>query len=193
VSAPSASQTVGPFFKYALDHPAWADLTADGARGERIRIAGRVLDGDGTPVPDALLEIWQANADGKYAHPADTQDKPADPNFRGFGRACVDDDGRYAFATVRPGSVPAADGTPQAPHVNMSIFARGLLRRVVTRVYFADRDAENARDPLLASIGDPAARRTLVAAREDGAPGEPPTFRFNVVLQGEGETVFLDV
>lgn len=193
MSAPASSQTIGPFFKFALDHPAWSDLTADGAHGERIRIVGRVLDGDGAAVPDALLEIWQANAAGKYAHPEDTQDKPLDPNFRGFGRACVDEEGRFTFATIVPGVVPAADGTPQAPHVNVSIFARGLLRRLVTRIYFGDHAAENAADPLLRSIADPAVRATLIAERETAAAGEPATYRFNIVLQGANETAFLDV
>jgi protocatechuate 3,4-dioxygenase alpha subunit len=194
VSGTSASQTVGPFFKYALDHPTWSDLAADGALGERIRIVGRVLDGDGTPVPDAMLEIWQANAAGKYAHAEDTQDKPLDPNFRGFGRACVDDDGRFAFDTVLPGVVPDATGAPQAPHANLSIFARGLLKRLVTRIYFGDRELENERDPLLRSIDDAAVRASLVASLETpSAAGEPRTYRFNIVLQGANETAFLDV
>jgi protocatechuate 3,4-dioxygenase alpha subunit len=194
VSAPSSSQTVGPFFKYALERPAWSDLTSDGARGERIRIVGRVLDGDGLPVPDALLEIWQANAAGKYAHPADTQDKPLDEHFRGFGRACADDDGRFEFTTVLPGAVPGPNGALQAPHVNLSIFARGLLRRLVTRAYFDDHATENADDPLLSSIADPAVRATLVATRESES-----TYRFDIVLQGGTgatgpiETAFLDV
>ncbi len=169
MSATSPSQTVGPFFKYALDHPTWSDLAADGALGERIRIVGRVLDGDGEPVPDAMLEIWQANAAGKYAHDEDTQDKPLDPNFRGFGRACTDDEGRFAFVTVLPGVVPDATGAPQAPHANLSVFARGL------------------------SIGDDAVRASLVASLEASAAGEPRTYRFNVVLQGANETAFLDV
>ncbi len=194
MSGTSASQTVGPFFKYALDHPTWSDLAADGALGERIRIVGRVLDGDGTPVPDAMLEIWQANAAGKYAHAEDTQDKPIDPNFRGFGRACVDDDGRFAFDTVLPGVVPDATGAPQAPHANLSIFARGLLKRLVTRIYFGDRELENERDPLLRSIDDAAVRASLVASLETpSAAGEPRTYRFNIVLQGANETAFLDV
>jgi len=194
VSVTTASQTVGPFFKYALDHPAWADLTAEGPEGERVRIAGRVLDGDGVPVPDAMLEIWQANAAGKYAHADDTQDRPLDPNFRGFGRACTDDDGRYAFTTIVPGSVPDARGVPQAPHVNVSIFARGLLKRLVTRVYFGDRADANATDPLLQSIADPAVRATLLAAREtDSASNGLPTYTFDIVLQGTNETAFLDV
>jgi len=139
-----------------------------------------------------LLEIWQANAAGKYAHPEDVQDKPLDTNFRGFGRACTDDDGRYAFVTILPGSVPGATGAEQAPHVNVSIFARGLLKRLVTRVYFSDR--ENGQDPLLASIADVDVRATLVARREPARePGELPTYRFNIVLQGANETAFLDV
>jgi protocatechuate 3,4-dioxygenase alpha subunit len=194
VNASSSSQTVGPFFKYALERPAWADLGADGALGARIRIVGRVLDGDGAPVPDALLEIWQANAAGKYAHPADDQDKPIDPNFRGFGRACTDDEGRYAFSTVLPGPVPGPANVSQAPHLNVSIFARGLLCRLVTRIYFGDRDDENARDPLLSSIADADVRATLVATREEADDRAPhPTYRFNIVLQGAGETAFLDV
>jgi protocatechuate 3,4-dioxygenase alpha subunit len=194
VSATTASQTVGPFFKYALEHPAWADLTADGPAGERVRIAGRVLDGDGEPVPDAMLEIWQANAAGKYAHADDTQDRPLDPHFRGFGRACTDDAGHYAFSTIVPGAVPDARGVPQAPHVNVSIFARGLLKRLVTRVYFGDRAEANATDPLLQSIADPAVRATLVATRETvSASNGLPTYTFDIVLQGANETAFLDV
>jgi protocatechuate 3,4-dioxygenase alpha subunit len=193
VSATTASQTVGPFFKYALDHPAWADLTTGGPAGERVRIAGRVLDGDGVPVPDAMLEIWQANAAGKYAHPGDTQDRPLDPNFRGFGRACTDDAGHYAFTTIVPGAVPDARGVPQAPHVNVSIFARGLLKRLVTRVYFGDRADANAADPLLQSIADAVVRATLVAARASAGPEGLPTYTFDIVLQGTNETAFLDV
>ena len=193
MSGTSASQTVGPFFRFALDRPTWSDLTADGPLGERIRLTGRVLDGDGAPVPDALLEIWQANAAGKYAHAADAQPKELDPNFRGFGRACTDDDGRYAFTTIVPGTVPNPSGAPQAPHVNVSVFARGLLKRLVTRVYFGDREAENARDPLLASIADADARASLVARRDPGAGSDLATYRFNVVLQGANETAFLDV
>jgi protocatechuate 3,4-dioxygenase alpha subunit len=180
----TSSQTVGPFFKFALDHPRWNDLTADGAAGERIRIAGRVLDGDGAGVPDALLEIWQAGPSGSYA---------ADPAFRGFGRVGTDDDGRFEFVTVRPGAVPGPAGVAQAPHVALTVFARGLLHHLITRIYFDDRADDNARDPVLTSIADPAARGTLIAAREPSAPGEPALFRFNVILQGERETAFFDV
>jgi protocatechuate 3,4-dioxygenase alpha subunit len=180
----TSSQTVGPFFKFALDHPAWSDLTRDGAAGERIRLIGRVLDGDGIGVPDALLEIWQAGADGSYAR---------DPNFRGFGRASTDDDGRFAFVTVRPGAVPAPGGGLQAPHVAIAVFARGLLHHLITRAYFSDRAAENARDPVLSAIEDAGVRETLVAVRDPETAGEPAAFRFNVVLQGERETAFFDL
>jgi protocatechuate 3,4-dioxygenase alpha subunit len=184
------SQTVGPFFHAALHRAGWNDLTAGGARGERIAIEGRVLDGDGLPCDDALIEIWQANAAGRYAHPEDPQ--PADrldSGFTGFGRALTDANGRYRFVTLRPGRVPGASGALQAPHVNVGIFARGLLRRLCTRIYFAD-EPSNDSDPVLASIADPAARRTLLAARQ---PGPEVLYRFDIVLQGKGETAFFDV
>ncbi len=189
---PTGSQTIGPFFREAMQRPAWSDLTRDGARGEPMRIQGVVLDGDGEPVPDALLELWQPNADGRFAHPDDARDVPLDMRFRGFGRACTDPEGRYWFRTIVPGIVPAADGSQQAPHANLSVFARGLLKRLVTRIYLSDRDAENARDPLLRAIADDAARRSLIAqrAQQDGGIA---IYRFDVVLQGAGETAFLAV
>jgi len=185
---PTPSQTVGPFFHYALDHPKWADLTGGGkAKGQVIRVAGRVLDGEGAALPDVMLELWQANAAGKYAHPEDKQDKPVDPAFRGFGRVSTAKDGSYAFTTIRPGAVPGRGNTLQAPHINVSVFGRGLLKRLCTRIYFADLAKENDADPLLASIEDAAARRTLLATPEGG------NYRFDIVLQGERETAFLDV
>ncbi|MBL8835662.1 MAG: protocatechuate 3,4-dioxygenase subunit alpha [Alphaproteobacteria bacterium] len=189
---PTASQTVGPFFHFGLERPAWADLTGGGkAIGDRIRIEGQVRDGDGAPVQDALLEIWQANAAGKYDHPEDEQEKPVDPGFRGFGRCATDAQGRYAFTTVRPGRVPGRGNTLQAPHVNMTIFARGLLKHLVTRVYFADRSAANESDPVLATIDDPVARRTLLASA-GATEGGVTTYRFDIILQGDGETVFFE-
>jgi protocatechuate 3,4-dioxygenase alpha subunit len=186
---PTASQTVGPFFSFGLERPHWADLTDGGkAAGERIRIEGRVLDGDGAGVPDALLEIWQANAAGKYAQPEDTQDKEVDRHFRGFGRCATKEDGSFAFTTVRPGPVPGRGNALQAPHVTVCIFARGLLRHLYTRLYFEDCAAENEADPLLASIEDKEARRTLIARKEG-----PGTYRFDIRLQGEGETAFFEV
>ena len=125
----TASQTVGPFFSIALSRPAWQNLASAGPEGERIDIEGRVLDGAGAPVPDAVLEIWQADARGRYAHPDDPRSADCDPGFIGFGRASTGADGSYAFATIRPGRCAGADGRLQAPHVALSVFARGLLRR----------------------------------------------------------------
>lgn len=188
---PTASQTVGPFFSIGLTRPELADLTRGGkASGEAIVIEGQVRDGDGAPVPDAVLEIWQANAAGKYAHPEDLQDKPADADFIGFGRAFTDKQGRYRFTTIRPGAVPGRGNALQAPHIALAVFARGLLRHLVTRIYFADLAAANAADPVLSGIGDPAARQSLLARPVDGTA---PAYRFDVVLQGEGETAFFDV
>lgn len=190
------SQTVGPFFKYGLTPGGkydWNDafsnsLITPDASGERIRIEGRVFDGDGTPVPDAMLEIWQADSQGRFADP---KDKRALPNaaFRGFGRCGTDDSGAYAFDTVKPGQVPDADGKPQAPHILLAIFARGMLLHLYTRIYF-DGEAANAADPVLALV--PQDRRaTLVAARSQGNGGT--VYRFDIRLQGDGETVFFDV
>ena len=182
------SQTVGPFFHDALSLPGADTLVTPATRGERIEIVGRVLDGDGQPVPDALVEIWQANAAGRYRHPEDTQDKPIDPAFTGFGRAATGADGSFRFLTIRPGRVPGRGNTLQAPHINVGLFARGLLRRLVTRIYFEDA-AENAEDPVLALVADPIRRATLLARRRDG---DGVGYRFDLVLQGEGETVFFD-
>jgi protocatechuate 3,4-dioxygenase alpha subunit len=188
---PTPSQTVGPFFHLALDRPGWNDLTRDGPAGERITVTGRVLDGDGAPVADACLELWQANAAGRYAHPDDTrEDKPLDPNFRGFGRASTDAEGRFRFVTIRPGPVPGRGNAWQAPHIAVAVFARGLLRQLVTRIYFADEPA-NESDPVLSAIADPAARATLLARRS--AAAGPPTYHFDIILQGAGETAFFEV
>ncbi len=189
---PTGSQTVGPFFHVGLDRPEWSDLTAGGkAAGDRIQIEGRVLDGDGAPMPDALLEVWQANAAGKYAHPDDRQDKPLDPQFRGFGRAKTDAEGRYRFTTIRPGPVPGRGNAMQAPHIALTIFGRGLLKHLSTRIYFAD-ESLNKTDPVLGSIEDPALRKTLLA-QKSGRNGSATVYRFDIVLQGHGETVFFDV
>src|SRR5262249_44712024 len=157
-------------------------------QGERIEIVGRVLDGDGQPVPDALIEIWQANAAGRYAHREDTQDKPLDSAFSGFGRCATAADGGYRFLSLRPDRVPGRGNTLQAPHIGVGLFARGLLRRLVTRIYFED-EAVNAEDPVLALIADPARRATLLARR---IAGNGAVYRLDLILQGEGETVFFD-
>ena len=190
------SQTVGPFFKYGLTpngQYAWNDaftsnLITPDTSGDRIRIAGRVFDGDGQPVPDCMLEIWQADAQGRFADP---QDKRALPNatFRGFGRCGTDTNGGYAFDTIKPGAVPGPDGTPQAPHILVAVFARGMLLHNYTRIYF-DGDAGNAADPVLGLV--PADRlATLIATREPGNGGA--VYRFDIRLQGDDETVFFDI
>jgi protocatechuate 3,4-dioxygenase, alpha subunit len=185
------SQTVGPFFHIGLDRPGWADLTVGDPRGERIVVAGRVTDGDGAPVPDACLELWQANADGRYAHPDDARfDKPLDPNFRGFARVSTDADGNFRFTTIRPGPVPGRGNALQAPHIAVALFARGLLKQLYTRIYFAS-DPLNETDPVLLAIEDPTRRQTLIAKRLEGA--EPASWRLDIVMQGENETAFLDV
>lgn len=185
---PTPGQTVGPFFALGLDRPEWADLTRDNPDGQRIVIEGRVLDGDGAPVPDAMIELWQANAAGRYDHVADGQaDKKLDPRFHGFGRAATDAQGRFKITTIKPGPVPGRGNTLQAPHINIAFFARGLLRQLHTRIYFADEPA-NAADPLLAGIEDARIRDTLIARKAGDA-----AYRFDFVLQGENETAFLDL
>lgn len=187
---PTPSQTVGPFFHLGMDHPEWADLTAGNPAGERIAIEGRVIDGDGAPVPDAVIELWQANAAGRYNHPDDDQtDKPLDPKFHGFGRVATDAEGRFRVTTIKPGPVPGRGNALQAPHINVAIFARGLLIHLYTRIYFAG-DPANAADPLLSSIEDASIRQTLLAHAE---AGNPALYRFDIVLQGENETAFLDI
>lgn len=188
----TGSQTVGPFFRKGLERPEWSDLTTAGTAGKKIHIAGDLIDGQGESVPDGLVEIWQANAAGKYAHPADAQPKPLDPHFRGFGRACTDAQGRFMFVTVLPGAVTDAGGIVHAPHINVSVFSRGLLKRLITRIYFSDHATENAADPLLKSIAHDDLRNTLIAVRLDDVAAVP-TYRFPIILQGDGETAFLDV
>jgi protocatechuate 3,4-dioxygenase alpha subunit len=190
------SQTVGPYFAYGLTSNGkyeWNDafsnnlVTAD-ASGERIRVEGRVFDGDGALVPDCMLEIWQADAQGRFSDP---QDKRAPPNtsFKGFGRCATDGNGGYAFDTIKPGQVADPDGKPQAPHLLLAVFARGMLLHLYTRIYF-DGEAANAADPVLALV--PADRRTtLIAARKPGAGNA--VYVLDVHLQGDKETVFFDV
>lgn len=183
----TTSQTVGPYFSIGLTRLKKDNLVAPGVAGERITIAGRVLDGDGAGVPDAMLEIWQANSHGKYAHPEDTQEKPLDPNFRGYGRFFTDGAGAFRFTTIKPGNVPGLDDKPQAPHLVVSVFMRGLLRRLVSRIYFPD-DPANAGDFVL-NLVEPARRGTLIAKKTSSTDGN---LEWNVVLQGANETVFFD-
>jgi protocatechuate 3,4-dioxygenase, alpha subunit len=183
----TTSQTVGPFFSIGLTRLERTDLAGPDVSGERISIVGRVLDGDRQPVPDALLEIWQANSHGKYAHPADEQNKPIEPGFHGYGRILVDESGRFRFTTIRPGAVPGPDGKPQAPHIAVSVLMRGLLRRLVTRIYFPNEPA-NAADFVLHLVA-PERRATLIARKNATGPG---ALEWNVILQGPDETVFFD-
>jgi protocatechuate 3,4-dioxygenase, alpha subunit len=180
------SQTVGPFFKPALIRAGQESLITPKTRGERITIEGRVLDGDNAAVSDAMIELWQANADGRYEHPDDSQEKLLDPDFHGFGRAATDECGRFRFCTIKPGPVPGPGNQLQAPHINVSIFARGLLKRLVTRIYFPDEPL-NITDAVLNNVA--AERRSTLIAHID----QPGILRFEIRLQGENETVFFDV
>jgi protocatechuate 3,4-dioxygenase alpha subunit len=189
----SPSQTVGPFFHYGLtpgeaypNVPASADglVAAKGTPGEHIVVTGRVLDGEGQPVPDAMIEIWQADAEGRYAHPNDERPR-ASNTFMGFGRSDTKADGTFRFETIKPGRVPGPGGRDQAPHLVVAVFGRGMLKQLYTRLYFGD-EASNTEDAILALV--PADRRqTLIAAREGS------TYRLDIRLQGEDETVFFDV
>lgn len=183
----TTSQTVGPFFSIGFDRLNQADLADPGVAGERVTIEGRILDGDGKPVPDALIEIWQANSHGKYADPEDAQEKPLEANFQGFGRIPTDENGKFRFTTIKPGRVPGPDGNLQAPHIAVSVFMRGLLRRLVTRIYFPD-ELSNASDFAL-NLADPARRGTLIARKSTEKPG---TLEWNVIMQGPEETAFFD-
>lgn len=187
----TASQTVGPFFHDCLlrEGACINTLVAPSTAGERIRVTGRVLDGDGAPVPDAMVEIWQANSHGRYNHPADARALPLDPGFLGFGRSGVDAEGRYWFETVRPGPVPFDATTLQAPHIAVALFARGLLNHLYTRLYFADEPA-NAADPILLRVPE-ARRHTLIARREPA--GATAIYTLDLVLQGQGETAFFNL
>jgi len=190
------SQTVGPFFAYGLTpeqfhYPFRGTATNVMAKpntdGDHIRIVGRVFDGQGAPVPDAMIELWQANAHGRYNHPADArQDNFLDPDFAGFGRSGTDGDGEFVFETVKPGPV----GKGQAPHINMILFMRGMLSHTYTRIYFSDESGANENDPVLVAV-EPARRDTLIARREEMQDGV--TYRLDIHMQGDAETVFFDV
>jgi protocatechuate 3,4-dioxygenase, alpha subunit len=184
----TTSQTVGPFFSIGLTRANKNNLAGPGISGEQVTIAGRVLDGDGKPVPDAMLEIWQANSHGKYPHPEDAQDKPIEAGFQGYGRIPTDENGKFSFTTIKPGAVPGPDGKAQAPHIAVSVFMRGLERRLVTRIYFPD-EAANAGDFVM-NLVEPARRGTLIAKKLTGKSGG---FEWNVILQGIDETVFFDI
>jgi len=194
------SQTAGPYVHIGLapgaagfqifDHELGWDIAGPKAQGERIRIEGCVYDGTDAPVKDVLIETWQANSNGVYAHPEDG--RPHEEGFRGWGRVISDfDSGLWAFDTVKPGATPGRAGTVQAPHINLWIVARGINIGLNTRLYFFDEADANAKDPLLNLIEQTHRRDTLIAKHDSS--GTPAIYRFDIRLQGEGETVFLDI
>ncbi len=173
----TTSQTVGPYLHIGLTPMTIESLVPAGVAGERVSIEGKVIDGDGKPVNDALVEVWQASAEGRYGEKA----------FRGFGRSPTDDQGMFRFQTIKPGRVPGPGGKLQAPHIAVNIFMRGQLKQLVSRIYFPD-DPANAEDPVLALV--PAERRATLIAKK--AAGKPGALEWNVILQGRDETVFFD-
>lgn len=196
------SQTAGPYVHIGLA-PSYAgfeifennfsnDIAGPNTKGERITVRGRVFDGTGAPLRDVLLESWQANASGKYHHPEDTQQKPLDDDFRGWGRICSDfETGVFTLNTIKPGAVPGRNGTVQAPHISLWIVARGINIGLQTRLYFSDEADANTQDPVLNAIEHVERRQTLIATRseEDGKI----VYTFDIRLQGDQETVFFDV
>ena len=189
----TASQTVGPFFHDCLmrDGARCDVLASDSTEGTHIRIAGRVIDGDGAGVPDAVLEIWQANQHGRYNHPLDRRDLPLDPAFTGYGRIATQADGAFCFTTIKPGAVPFDERRLQAPHISVAVLGRGLLNHLYTRIYFDDESA-TADDPILLAV-DPERRPTLVARRVDAQSDDADVYQMNIVLQGANETVFFEL
>jgi len=181
----TSSQTIGPYLHIGLTWLVIADLATAGAAGEKFTIEGRITDGDNRPVDDAVVEIWQADANGRYRHPEDRGDAPIEDGFTGFGRVMTDADGMFRFATIKPGRVPAPAGGEQAPHLNVTIFTRGLLKHLITRMYFPAEPANDA-DPVLALV--PADRRGTLIAESAGAG----SLSWNIVLQGDRETVFFE-
>jgi protocatechuate 3,4-dioxygenase alpha subunit len=179
------SQTVGPFFGFALPWPDGPDVVPEGTPGA-FRIYGRVIDGAGDGVPDAMVETWQADPEGRFNHPDDPRGA-VDSGFRGFARAGTDVQGNYSILTLKPGPVPGPEGAMQAPHIAVTILSRGLLQRVVTRIYFPDDAELHATDPVLSSLPEGADAKTLIATRTSAG------YRHDFHLQGDDETVFFAV
>jgi protocatechuate 3,4-dioxygenase alpha subunit len=196
MSRQSPSQTVGPFFAYALTPELYGRtgivgnvLVADDTPGEHVRLEGQVFDGEGATIRDAVIEIWQANGEGVYAHSADGRPRPADGSFTGFGRTGTDEQGRFWFQTIKPGAVPGPGNTLQAPHLNVIVLMRGLLSHVFTRIYFSDEAEANDACPVLGLV-EPGRRATLVASRDERHG--MPVYRLDIHMQGGRETVFFD-
>lgn len=179
------SQTVGPYFSIGFSWLERGNLMEGTGSGDRVTISGRVLDGEGQPVPDAVLEIWQADAQGRYAHPEDVPNVSAANKFLGFGRVFANQQGEFCFTTLKPGSVPGPDGRPQAPHLEVSLFMRGMLRRLITRIYFPAESA-NETDFVLGLV--PGARRHTLISQPDTA--KEGSLVWDIHLQGDQETVF---
>lgn len=185
--APTPSQTIGPFFGFALPLASERFVVPAGTNGA-ISIVGRLLDGEHQPVADGLIETWQANPEGRFYHPDDPRGPFEGDGFRGFGRSATDGGGRFELLTVKPGCLPGPGDTTQAPHIAVSVFARGLLQRLVTRIYFGDEEEANAADPVLSTLQLGESRRQrLLAAPIDGG------YRFDIVLQGPDESAFLSI
>ena len=183
---PTASQTAGPYLHIGLTaRHSVGSIPGTSTPGPRIRLQCRVIDSNGQPVPDAMIELWQADAEGHYTHPDDPHPNSA---FGGFGRLATNPEGVCIFETIRPGRVPASDGRLQAPHISVLVFARGLLKKLATRIYFA-QEASNETDPILSLV--PKARRSTLMAQQD--PHDPTTWHFEVRLRGQRETVFFDI
>ena len=168
----TASQTVGPFLKIGLVREGQEFVVPKSANGA-LKVQGRVYDGEGKPVPDAMIEIWQANVHGKYNHPEDLSDAELVKGFNGFGRSCTDEEGCFFFVTLKPGRVAGLGNTLQAPHIAINVLARGMLKQQVTRLYFSDEIHANSEDPVLNSIDDAEVRDTLVASKVHDENGMP--------------------
>ncbi|WP_151448206.1 protocatechuate 3,4-dioxygenase subunit alpha [Lacisediminimonas profundi] len=189
----TGSQTIGPYLHIGTDWLNTPNLVGDKVTGTPITIEGRMIDGNGAPVGDGLVEIWQANAHGKLAHSEDQRDLPTEPGFRGWGRVPTDENGRFQFTTVKPGRVPSPvpGAALQAAHIAVTIFGRGLTKQLVSRIYFPDGEG-HAEDFVLKQV--PEQRRATLVAR--AIAGRPNAYEWNIVLQGDasgqGETVFFD-
>jgi protocatechuate 3,4-dioxygenase alpha subunit len=199
----TSSQTVGPFVHIGL-YPAVSGILARSrtygnqlatthAYGQRIRLEGQIIDGNGETVRDALLEFWQADGHGRYAHPADPQAKSADVGLSGFGRSVTDPDtGKWTLESIKPGAVRDLNQRPMAPHINLALFARGLNIHLHSRIYFDDEVKANALDPVLQQCVPAPRRQTLIARRKETTQ-DPCVYQFDMVLQGKNETVFFDL